>query len=792
MDISTKHASPNTILLLITSSGFAALSWEVLWQIKTTMAIGISAFSTALTLAIVMGGMSLGGYCMGTALRHRSEIQAIRLYGVLELIAGCCGLLLNTAFLALEKMDSLVYAGAPGMISLVNIIGVMIVIGIPSLCMGATLPVFGLIARQFQLPLTKLYSLNTFGAAASVLMVAFMLIPLLGMTHTIWLIAMINIIVGCYAWQLTASPAAELPAAPSSELQPILFSTMFLIFITGFATFVLEVAWFRSMTSSVLPNTTDAFAMLLFCMLIAIGVAAKRVPVLKKKNKLLGTQICLAAILILLITPLIERLDYIFIFYKQMLTTAFQLGIIDQNEPFLQGSDLLVNTHTWTVSWVVILLYGLQQLIRVLVIGMLIIPPVCFLGAAFPWMLDDLRNTHHIGKLYAINTLGAIVGSITAAWILLPTIGFAKTAWIAGLLVLAAGIVITPGLKRFFYAALGIAAFVFAMHFETGIGKLRAQGFYASDMEGNIARVVEFFEGPDATVATVEYNDGARTLLINSVAAAWEAGSADKPSSHYMAWMGHLPMLLHPEPKDALVICFGTGQTSNAVRKENPEHLDIVDVNANVFKLGHHFRSNENVLNDPRVKKTVMDGRAYLRRIKKNYDIITLEPMPPSAAGVNALYSREFYLLAQKRLRPHGIIAQWLPFHIVDPHYTASIAKTFIDVFPNAILWIDQTAKTGILLGINDDTTKLAAIWPGFKRANISRNLSPQEIQQNVMLHADELREYGKYGDIITDDNQLLAYGKALYASGLMKQNYDLLRRVNKAIPEPYVSLAYQ
>ena len=134
-----------------------------------------------------------------------------------------------------------------------------------------------------------------------------------------------------------------------------------------------------------------------------------------------------------------------------------------------------------------------------------------------------------------------------------------------------------------------------------------------------------------------------------------------------MAWMGHLPMLLQDNPKQALVICFGTGQTSHAVRKENPDELDIVDINPNVFKLAHHFRSNENVINDPKVKTIVMDGRAYMRRTHKTYDVITLEPMPPSAAGVNALYSKEFYELAKQKLSANGVIAQWLPLHLVAP-----------------------------------------------------------------------------------------------------------------------------
>ena len=130
---------------------------------------------------------------------------------------------------------------------------------------------------------------------------------------------------------------------------------------------------------------------------------------------------------------------------------------------------------------------------------------------------------------------------------------------------------------------------------------------------------------------------------------------------HYMDWMGRLPMILHPSPQKALVICFGTGQTANAVRLEGSRHLDIVDVNPAVFGMAHLFSKNQNILEDPGTHRVVMDGRAYLRRTTRNYDVVTLEPMPPTFAGSNALYSLEFYLLIKSRLNDGGVAAQWLP-----------------------------------------------------------------------------------------------------------------------------------
>jgi predicted membrane-bound spermidine synthase len=713
---------------LVVSSGFAALSWEVIWQIKSTLALGVSAWGTAVTLAITMGGMSIGGFLMGRALREGMFVRALCVYGALECVVGLAGLFLNTGFRVVEQFDSWAYTGMPGSASLVHILGIAALLGIPTVCMGATLPVFAALARQFGISIAELYGVNTLGAASGGLFVALVLIPLLGTANTIWVVAGINIAVCIAAWLL--DPGTRLFAAPSPETdtpasQRVSFKETFVVSVTGFATFTLEIAWFRSLAAT-FDNCADVFAMMLACLLIALGLASRSVPKLKEKKKTLGAQLCMAGILVLLATPVIERLDIIW----GVFTGNLQAGT------WLVPTNGLLDPNTLTANWDAALHYFVLKVVEFLMVFCVIAPPVLYLGVAFPWILDDQRSSRNTGMLYATNTLAAIGGGIGAAWILLPAIGFARAAWVAGVLVVIAGLSVTPGAKRVDWATCGIAALVFAVFFESGVGRKRVQGIFAN--AGRPARVVECFEGPESTASVVEYDTGARRLIIDSASASGEFGHANKYKEHYRIWMGHLPMLLHPDPKNALVICFGAGQTANAVRKENPESLDVVDINPRIFRLAHNFRSNEDVLHDPRVKAIVMDGRAYLRRTTKVYDVITLEPMPPINAGVNALYSKEFYELARNRLSPKGLIAQWLPFHCVAPHSSASIARTFIEVFPNAILWIDPVDQAdGILLGTKDDSVPLATAWPGFARTRINRDLDQEEVRRCVVLNAE-------------------------------------------------------
>jgi hypothetical protein len=156
-----------------------------------------------------------------------------------------------------------------------------------------------------------------------------------------------------------------------------------------------------------------------------------------------------------------------------------------------------------------------------------------------------------------------------------------------------------------------------------------------------------------------------------------------------------------------------------------------------------------------------MDGRAWLRRTERRYDVVTLEPMPPNFFGVNALYSLEFYETVNERLRPGGTVAQWLPVHLVSPFHSASIAKTFQAVFPDAALWIDPISGTGILLGRKGGGPEpLARSWPGLERSRRGRSLHDFEIRQAAFLDADELARYAAPGVVITDDNQLLSFGR--------------------------------
>jgi spermidine synthase len=307
---------------------------------------------------------------------------------------------------------------------------------------------------------------------------------------------------------------------------------------------------------------------------------------------------------------------------------------------------------------------------------------------------------------------------------------------------------------RFLLGASGLAALASGVIFlySAPTARARVQGVHSQAW----GEVLHIAEGPDSTVwVTVADRSDARKLVIDG----FEASGEDPGSEHYMRWMGYLPALATPRLDRALVICFGTGQTADAVRELGPRHLEIAEVSAAVLDAAPWFPSNRGVLRDPRVTAHVTDGRALLRRARdRRYDVITLEPMPPNFAGANHLYSREFYRLARSRLTRHGAVAQWLPLHLVARPHAQAIIATFVEAFPHSRLWIDPAGGTAILVGA-------AQPWT-LRDPPIDLDLSAPAITAAFALDSRALSRLAAGATPITDDNQLLSYGHARFTRG--------------------------
>lgn len=721
MNSTAARAAVFCILLI---GGIAAIGWQLVWSHHLSLALGASAKGVALTVATTMAGMTVGALVMARWLQGSETSRPLLCYGALEAALAISGPIPGWLKGGVMQGDSWIYQHHSALGTPFTVVALALTLGPATLAMGATLPVIGLLSRQFATPLSRLYACNTAGAGLGCLLAAFWLLPNFSLSGTGWFLSAIHgsLALACLVAGSRVRTPVSIAIESHESIAPNPTSAPALAFLSGLAAFILEVSWFRELRSAWF-STSDSFAVMLFCFLIALAGGAALASSRGGKGIPLWLALTGAGLLSLAATQALVHFDRI---------DAFQ------ERGFVRVSSRTVG--------------GL------IVMG----PPIVFLGTLLPTLLDRAKGPREWAFLYGINTFGAVIGANLAAWLLFEWIGPVPTAWTASAL-LGAGIFLT-GLPRGsvqWVGALLLVAISLTMWSHRGEWQ-RIPGT-RRDAE-NTGRLVEQRHGPEASVAVAEFPE-TRVLYIDGFATTAESATGKSPLFHYMEAMGRLPMRGNPGAKDALVICLGTGQTADAVRDENPSHLVIADLSPAVFDLARHFASNHEVLADPRVEKVVMDGRAWLRRAERSYDVVTMEPMPPFFSGSNSLYSVEFYRLVAARLNEGGVFAQWFPLHLMTPEQARAIAAAFVEVSPNAVIWFDPNSTfisglpdQGILLGRKAGTAG-GSWWEPLRdlRTDPNNPSSPEVIEPAT------LKRYVAGSTPVTDDNLLLEYGTNAY-----------------------------
>ncbi|HVE85619.1 MAG TPA: hypothetical protein VND93_22350, partial [Myxococcales bacterium] len=288
---------------------------------------------------------------------------------------------------------------------------------------------------------------------------------------------------------------------------------------------------------------------------------------------------------------------------------------------------------------------------------------------------------------------------------------------------------------------------------------------------------VDVREGVDGTLAVLEYDRAStcgsglyacgpgcpdfrhRQLLFGATSYA----STVLPARRYMRALGHLPALLHPSPSDALVICFGTGTTAAAVAADQRlRTLTLVDLNPDVFAVAEDFRDvNAGVLSDARARVRVDDARHFLASTRQSFDLIAFEPPPPRAAGAVDLYTEDFYAQVKRRLRPGGVVAQWIPLGQQSDALDRSLVGAVTRSFRHATLWLPGRLDAIVVASdalLEPRLETFAARWPARAGASLLEvGLGrPEALLGTFVAGTDALRRYAAGAAPLTDDRPLV------------------------------------
>jgi spermidine synthase len=676
-----REAAPPALLF---ASGIAALVYQVVWIKRLGLIVGVDVFAVSLGVGAFFLGLALGGWWLGRLADRTS--RPLLLYAALEMAVAVLGVGATQALAASAGPFAVLEMAVGPLAWLLP----LVLVGGPAIAMGGTLPALLVAQRSMQTGADvrlghaggRLYAANTLGAVVGALVAAFVLIPGLGVQGAAYAAGTVNVLLalGALGVDMASRPRPVITAggmtAPRTPPAGARLAARLYALAGGIA-MGYEVVW----TQVIVPFTSTrsfAFATVLATYLagLMIGSAlyARRADRARDPWGSFALLIALAGLLALV-----------------------QVAALGGWLPAAQAR-LGDSVEAVTGSRLAAVCAGFALASACVVLG-----PTLLLGAAFPAALrlaacpeSPGRDT---GRVLALNTAGGIVGTFVAGFVLVPLLGLVRSlgalaiaASVVGLLALRrgrrdAGIAgDSPGAARTRMAVgaiAGAAVLVAALTPANHLARLLTQ------TRGGT--LVAYEESAGGTVAVVSQREGEqrfRRLYIQGV-----SNSGDTMASlRYMRLQGLLPLIVHPgEPRSALVIALGTGITAGALaRYPGLERHVVAELLPAVLRAVPRFEGNYGVATDPRIDFRLRDGRRELMGSAQRYDVITLEPPPPSAAGVANLYSRDFYRLARARLQPGGVFAQWLPIATQNDEDTRSLVRSFLDVFPDASLWTTE------------------------------------------------------------------------------------------------------
>ncbi len=791
-------------LCLFAASGACGLVYQVAWTRRLTLVFGGTLPAAATVLAAFMAGLALGAHLASrTGDRARNPLRA---YALLE--AGIAGLAIAFPFL-IGVVDSLHVAayrasgGAALPVGLVRVGLSFVLVALPTTLMGATLPVLmrffaadpaARVGREAGL----LYGINTLGAVAGTLAAAFVLLPALGLRSTEWVAIAANLAAAAVALALARgaaiAPPLAAPAAPSPEASPenkkakkpppeaaafpavSVRAATIAFAVSGFLALGYEVVWTRLLVFEV-GNTIFSFSLMLASFLLGIALgslgASRLAP--RLKDPLAALAVCEIAIGL----------------SATLAIPLFTSGAGERVRQALAGEGTIVHPAAVTA-------------LRAAYALLVAIVPTYAMGAAFPFAArvvaqDPSRAASGVGRLYVLNTVGAILGSLVAGFVLVPLVGFRPALLslsaanvLLGIFVLAS----RPG-KRFFVAGLLSASAWVALLLAAGkpidVGRVFSRPFVGAGVAPGeeVEHVLRYYsEGAGATVSVFEVpGSDKKVLSINGV----EEVPTDYYSMQCFRLLGHLAMLLHENPREVATIAFGGGITLGSASLHGVS-ITCAEICGDVLGAAPIFaEENHHVLDNPKVTILVQDGRNFLHTAPNDFDVLIADATHPQTSDSWVLYTREFYSTARDRLAAGGLLCQWLPIHRLSEIDLKSILATFAGVFEHGTLW--QIGGYCILLGpkvpLRIDWRRLekrmaenAAVREDLDRVSLG---DPALIVSCFLLGPDGLRAFSAGAPVNTDDLPHVGFGEMRsFSHDLTLLNFKALTARKEPVA-PYV-----
>jgi spermidine synthase len=694
-------ASRVIVCFLFVGSGFAALVYELVWFQLLELSLGSSAASISVLLSTFMGGMFIGSLLAPRLVGTR---HPLRVFAALE--AGIAAAALVMLWLMPAAGRLYIASGGDSILAMAlgSSVAALCLLP-PTIAMGATLPVVGRwveAAPPRAAWLGALYAGNVAGAAAGCIAAAFYLLRVYDVMTSTYVAVGIDVVAAGGAVMLAGSSAPVQPskarrehnASSHASVVPRrrIVSVLVAIGLSGFCALAGEVLWTR-LLALMFGATVYTFAVVLAVFLVglALGSAVGSLAAatsLAPQRALAWTQLLVVA---------------------AIAWTAYMVSGALPYWPIIRAlsPDVMYNLQ---------LDFGLAVLA--------VLPAPLLWGASFPLALAALAGGEEDGsrlvsRVYAANTLGAIAGAVIASMFLVGAIGSKGSQQVMMALAACASMLMFAAPVPAVVAAAASALLIAMVPDVPGI--LIAYGRNSASWVGHTGEILFAREGVNSSVAV--------SRLPNGVLTYHNAGkiqaSSQPQDMRLQRMLGHVTTLIPDKPESVLVIGCGSGVTAGAASIDPAvKRLTIVEIEKLVPEVVSTYFADYNfhVVQNPRVRVRIDDGRHYLLTTNDHFDAITADPFDPWVRGAASLYTAEFLEAARAHLNPGGVMTMWVPLYTTTPEAVKSQLATFFAVFPDGFILGNTRNGNGydvVLIGQRDPKPiSLAAIDSRLRQAS--------------------------------------------------------------------------
>lgn len=702
---------PAVALLL---SGFASLTYQIVWVRRFAVVLGTTNAAVTLVLAMFLGGLGLGALLAG---RSGGKLGAARLgrrFLLLEIGAAAFAAGLPLYLAGTLPVLRLTEAG-PGAFVFTAVIASGFLLPAATL-MGATLPTLTALCRRVGdrgegRAAGWLYAANTAGALAGSVAAARLLIPELGLTGSTLCGIAANLAAGVLVFARFGRSRAS---GPSDAVRAPWFGTRALFpfgavaALSGFAAMAAEIGWAR-LAALLFGPTIYTFACVVASVILGVALGSAAAGRLGEGS---GPRRWLAAVQLVGAAA-------------SAAVAWFGSGLV------LRVGELIArNAH------------DVPRLLDIQFLGtaaVLLLPGVAF-GATFPLAVagaaaaanDSAQEAGRAtGTIYATNATGNVLGALAAGFFLIPGFGIEAALLAAVVAQLAAAFLASPRILTLAFAG-ALGAFGFSA---TGSWDWEALsgGLYrvAPQMETSRHRDflrkgrLRFLEQGESATVTVKEVAGELSLAIDG-----KVDATDGPDMLTQRLLAHLPLLLHPAPESVFIVGHGSGVTAGSALRHEVARVTAAEISSEVAMASRLFEaSNGTPWEDERFALLEVDARNHLLLDRGSYDVVISEPSNPWMSGVSPLFTVEFFELVRSRLTDRGLFCQWIHLYNLAEENLRTVVGGFTDVFPETALFV-----------LHDGDALLIGSRGAFPAA-------PQPvIEERIVRLAGELAPYGITG----------------------------------------------